>query len=258
MEVWRGGRYRARLIAGGGDHAAADAVHRLRAEAFAVGGDGGARDIDAHDRHLRHLVVEARDGNAPLACLRLRLHPDGEEPMQGYAAALYDLTRFGALPGRKLELGRICVRPGCRDGGSLRALWLSLDAVLAGQDVDWMFGCVSFPGIDPEPFRPAFELLAAAHLAPAEWRPAALSAEGVPLVAPQPCDRQAGLRAMPPLLRSYLDRGARVSDRAAVDRDLGTIHVFAALGADRLTGAGRGDSQRPWRRPPFCNSPAYR
>lgn len=258
MQVWRAGRYRARLIWGNGEHGAADAAHRLRAAAFAVEGDVGSRDVDAHDRHSWHLVVEARGDDEPLACLRLRVHPERAGPMPGYVAAFYDLTRFAALPGRKLELGRICTRPGCCDGDAMRALWVSLGAVLAGQDADWLFGCVSFPGTDPAPFRPAFELLAAAHLAPAEWRPAALSAEGVPLVAPQPCDRQAGLRAMPPLLRSYLDRGARVSDHAAVDRDLGTIHVFAALGADRLTGAGRGDSQRPWRRPPFCNSPAYR
>ena len=34
---------------------------------------------------------------------------------------------------------------------------------------------------------------------------------------------------MPPLLRGYLTMGARVSDHAVIDRDLGTTHVFAGL-----------------------------
>jgi putative hemolysin len=37
------------------------------------------------------------------------------------------------------------------------------------------------------------------------------------------------MRAMPPLLRSYLAMGGWVSDHAVVDRDLGTLHVFTAL-----------------------------
>ena len=34
---------------------------------------------------------------------------------------------------------------------------------------------------------------------------------------------------MPPLLRSYLAMGGRVSDHAVVDRDLDTLHVFTGL-----------------------------
>jgi putative hemolysin len=42
-------------------------------------------------------------------------------------------------------------------------------------------------------------------------------------------DLKAALRAMPPLLRSYLAMGGWVSDHAVVDRDLGTLHVFTGL-----------------------------
>ena len=37
------------------------------------------------------------------------------------------------------------------------------------------------------------------------------------------------MRAMPPLLRSYLAMGGWVSDHAVVDRDLGTMHVFTGV-----------------------------
>ena len=34
---------------------------------------------------------------------------------------------------------------------------------------------------------------------------------------------------MPPLLRSYLAMGGRVSDHAVIDRQLNTLHVFTGL-----------------------------
>ena len=52
--------------------------------------------------------------------------------------------------------------------------------------------------------------------------------EVVPLKA-QGFDRDAALRGLPPLLRSYLAMGGWVSDHAVVDRDLNTLHVFTAV-----------------------------
>ena len=42
------------------------------------------------------------------------------------------------------------------------------------------------------------------------------------------------LKAMPPLLRSYLLMGGWVSDHAVRDRDLGTLHVFTGLEVGRV------------------------
>jgi putative hemolysin len=42
-------------------------------------------------------------------------------------------------------------------------------------------------------------------------------------------DMANAMKAMPPLLRSYLRMGGWVSDHAVVDRDLNTLHVFTGL-----------------------------
>ena len=42
-------------------------------------------------------------------------------------------------------------------------------------------------------------------------------------------DRSTAMRAMPPLLRTYLLMGGRVSDHAVVDREMETLHVFTGL-----------------------------
>jgi putative hemolysin len=40
---------------------------------------------------------------------------------------------------------------------------------------------------------------------------------------------------MPPLLRSYLAMGGRVSDHAVVDHRLDTLHVFTGLEVARIS-----------------------
>ena len=74
-------------------------------------------------------------------------------------------------------------------------------------------------------------LLRQQHLAPRRWRPRIKSPDvfrfaSGPQRRPDPVR---ALRAMPPLLRSYLAMGGWVSDHAVVDRDLATLHVFTGL-----------------------------
>ena len=49
-----------------------------------------------------------------------------------------------------------------------------------------------------------------------------------------PSDPMAALRAMPPLLRSYLGIGGWVSDHVVQDFELGTIHVFTGVEVSRI------------------------
>jgi len=83
----------------------------------------------------------------------------------------------------------------------------------------------------------AFALLRDRHLAPRRWLPR-VKAPAVfrfarRLLPPRP-DLAAAMRAMPPLLRSYLAMGGWVSDHAVIDRDLGTLHVFTGLEIGRI------------------------
>ena len=42
------------------------------------------------------------------------------------------------------------------------------------------------------------------------------------------------MRAIPPLLRTYLAMGGWVSDHAVIDRQMNTIHVFTGVEIDRV------------------------
>lgn len=218
------GRFRVRRAAGAADLARVEA---LRAARFR--GDPAARDLDAYDARAVQLMVE-ETATGRLACC-FRLLPV-EDVAASYAAQFYGLEALAAYPGRMVEMGRFCVAEGESDPSVLRLAFAALAAEIEARRVSLLFGCASFPGVEAEPHAEAFALLGARHLAPRRWAPRvkapAVFRYALALRARRP-DLAAALKAMPPLLRSYLSLGGWVSDHAVVDRDLGTMHVFTAL-----------------------------
>ena len=135
------------------------------------------------------------------------------------------------------EIGRFCIQPNRRDADILRVAWGALTAFVDRERVEMLFGCSSFAGTATERYEDTFALLRERHLAPRRWCPRVKSAEvyrfGRVLRHRKPDARRA-LQAMPPLLRSYLAMGGRVSDHAVIDRDLGTLHVFVGVEIDNV------------------------
>lgn len=250
------GRYAARLAEGPADLAAAQ---RLRHAAFIAGSAApprpGGREADPHDALCRHVLIEPRQGGAPVACFRLLTLSGGGEIGRSYSARFYGLAGLERFAAPMLELGRFCIRPGLRDADVLRLAWAALALLADRAGAGLLFGCSSFPGADPARHAEALALLGQRHLAPARWRPGVKAARTVALAGlAGPADPRRALAGLPPLLRSYLGMGGWVSDHAVPDPDLDTLHVFtgleiAAIPAARaralraLAGAGGGDGR---------------
>ena len=221
MHALRKGRYLARFASGAADLAAAQA---LRAKAFSRDQPDG----DRFDPLCDHVLIQTQENALPLCCFRLMPLKSGRDLGQSYSAQFYDLDALQSFGGAMLELGRFCVRPGLFDADILRLAFAMVTQVVDARDARLLFGCSSFAGTDPSAHADAFGLLQRDHLAPAEWAPVAKARETVPLIA-RDFERDTALRAMPPLLRSYLSMGGWVSDHAVVDRDLNTLHVFTGV-----------------------------
>jgi putative hemolysin len=206
------------------------AVQRLRFRCFVDPG-GGGRDEDAFDAVCRHMLVEEAGTGALAACCRLMPFPDAGQIGKSYSAQFYDLSLLSGLDLPMAEVGRFCVAPERRDGEVLRVAWAALTGFVDDEKIAMLFGCSSFSGTDPTRYLDTFELLREKYLAPLRWRPQKKAPEVVALAAPQcpPADLRNALRTMPPLLRSYLAMGGRVSDHAVIDRQLRTMHVFTGL-----------------------------
>ena len=220
----RRGRYIARDVAGPGDMAA---LRALRAEVFPADGAGP----DRFDPVCRHIAIEEAETGSVVGGFRMLPLSGGGEIARSYSAQHYDLRALGTYPGRMVELGRFCIRPGSPDPDILRLAWAALTRVVDAEGAEMLFGCTSFRGTDPAVHADAFAMLNDRHIAPPSWRPRIKAPRAVPLarVMARPVDAARAMAAMPPLLRTYLGMGGRVSDHAVIDDEMDTLHVFTGV-----------------------------
>lgn len=222
-------RLAARLATGSRD---IEAAQRLRHLCF-VERAGRAplpqsRDSDRFDALCRHVVIE-QDG-ALVGTFRFMVLTSGARIGQSYSAQYYDLGRLLAYPRPLVELGRFCLHPDAAAGDALRLALGALTRIVDHAGAGMLFGCSSFAGTDPAPYRSAFAYLAARHQAPGQWRPEIKAPHTMSLATGD----QPGPEALPPLLRSYLALGGWVSDHAVIDHAMSTLHVFTGVETDRV------------------------
>tara|TARA_R110002049_G_scaffold23545_4_gene83434 strand:+ start:25258 stop:25983 length:726 start_codon:yes stop_codon:yes gene_type:complete len=224
MDAPTQGRFSAREAISDADVVAAQA---LRALCFKL---SKPHDIDDFDGRARHFVIEDRTSGTLVCCFRLMaLH--GADLPQSYAAQFYELSPLHSYEGLMMELGRFCVHPDWHDPDILRVAWAALTAFVDARDVQMLFGCSSFAGVNTDEYLDAFAVLKARHLAPKRWLPRVKAPDVFRYAARlrrKPDMKKAMLR-MPPLLRSYLMMGGWVSDHAVVDHQMNTLHVFTGL-----------------------------
>lgn len=203
------------------------ALRALRAEVFPADRAG----LDRFDPVCRHILIEEPETRSVVGGFRLLTLACGGEVDRSYSAQHYDLRALATFPGRMTELGRFCIRSGSPGPNILRLAWAALTRIVDDDGVAMLFGCSSFPGIDPTPHAEALAMLQASHVAPPRWRPQIKASKVVRLAAAdgRPVDTRRAMAAMPPLLRSYLAMGGRVSDHAVVDEEMDTLHVFTGV-----------------------------
>lgn len=221
-----GGRYHARVATSPEDLARARALRSARFR------DDGGADADAFDAAARHILVEETATGRLVCVFRLTRFDDGARIAASYSAQFYDLGRLAGYAGAMAELGRFCVRVGETDPAVLRVAWGALSDIVSGEEIEMLFGCSSFAGTDAAAYADTFALLRARHIAPRRWSPRVKAPDVFRFARAlrrRTPDLKAAMRAMPPLLRTYLAMGGWVSDHAVVDRDLGTLHVFTGL-----------------------------
>ncbi len=198
----------------------------LRSARFGMGRD----EFDAQAMQIMVL-----DGDDLRAAFRVTGCATGAEMAQGYSAQFYDLAGFSTMDAPALELGRFCLNAGAagREADVLRLCFAAMAAEVDRVGAALLFGCASFSGSDPAPHLPALGALKS-HVA-GPWSIGRKSQHVIDFAdIPPPINLGVALRAMPPLLRSYLGIGGWLGDHAVQDFALGTIHVFTAVEVARI------------------------
>ena len=196
------------------------------------------RDFDKYDAFCDHLLVvdrEARgdDGRGMIVGTYRLLRGDVAAKHGGfYTSGEYDLAPvFAANPpsATYLELGRSCVLQAYRAKPiTLQLLWRGIVLYLERYSLEIMFGCASFPGVDPAALKLALSYLHHYHRAPEGQRARALPDLYVEmnLMPKEEVDVRAAIKSLPPLIKGYVRAGSYIGDGAVIDRQFDTTDVL--------------------------------
>ncbi len=189
------------------------------------------RDFDRFDPFCDHLLVLDTSGDgAPRVVGTYRLLRRSRALEEGcgfYSTSEFDLSAIDNVVGEVLELGRSCVDPEFRDRSVMQLLWKGIADYLMENRITLMFGCASFPGIDPDEMAHALSYLRYYHTAPNSWRPKALDDRYVRMdrLPKDSVDMRRALREMPPLIKGYLRLGGVIGDGAVIDDVFNTLDI---------------------------------
>lgn len=198
-------------------------------------------DFDKFDQLCDHLMVFDRSlsgEDQAVGTYRLLRRPVAEANGGFYSASEYELSpmlRSVGPAGGLLELGRSCVHRDYRSNAIIQLLWRGISTYIDDFSIEFMFGCASFAGTDPDEHALALSYLHANHLPPEELRVRALPHLYTPMNRVSgPVSFKIALHALPPLIKAYLRLGAYIGDGAVVDHQFGTTDVFILLPVSRI------------------------
>ena len=193
------------------------------------------RDTDEFDRYCDHLLVVDVSTNPHRIVGTYRVMMQNQAILAGgyYTQKEYNLAPlFAANPSaRFLELGRSCVLSDYRNKRTMELLWHGAWSYAVENKIDIMFGCASFPGVDPKDVVESLVWLSenAAMDSHENCESTAISGFSIRELQSDNVNLRAAMSGMPALLKGYLRLGAKIGSHAVIDHQFGTIDVLVVL-----------------------------
>jgi putative hemolysin len=188
-----------------------------------------ALDQDGFDVFCDHLIIRESNTNKVVGTYRI-LNPKMANEAGGYySAGEFDISRLQPLFDRTVEVGRACVHPDYRNGGTITMLWAGLAKYMQANNYEYMMGCGSVGMSDGGHVAASlYKQLSAKYLAPSEYRVfphCALPLEALNQELSVSC---------PPLIKGYLRLGAYICGEPAWDPDFNTADMLVMLPLTRM------------------------
>ncbi|WP_312934997.1 L-ornithine N(alpha)-acyltransferase [Pseudomonas sp.] len=186
-------------------------------------------DTDAYDPHCQHIGVRDLNSGKLVATTRLLDHQAASSLGRFYSEEEFSLHGLRQLQGPILELGRTCVDPGYRNGGTIAVLWSELAEVLNEGGYRYLMGCASISMEDGG---------IQAHAVMQRLRERYLCNEHLRAEPKNPLPTLAVpsnvIAELPPLLKAYMRLGAKICGEPCWDEDFQVADVFILLKRDDL------------------------
>lgn len=239
MEEYGGARRHKLGIALACDAAEIEQAQRLRYQVF--GEEMGARldaarriDRDAFDAYCDHLLVRDLDSAEVVGTYRI-LPPDAARAAGTYYSEQeFDISRIAHLRDGLVEIGRSCVHRDYRSGGVILLLWSALVRYMLQRRHTHLFGCASISMADGgHDAALLWRRIQARHLGPAGYR--VFPHCRLPVEKLEAGQSRGRTPTLPPLIRGYLNAGARVCGEPAWDPDFNTADIPVLLSISDMT-----------------------
>ncbi|MCB0340919.1 MAG: GNAT family N-acetyltransferase [Pseudobdellovibrionaceae bacterium] len=210
-------------------------VLRLRHQVFIEEGLGlnriGGVDFDRYDLLGDHILLIKKDDNEVIGTYRLVCSLFSNK---FYSENEFDLDSFFSVPGVKLELGRACIHPDHRTGAAIHLVWKGMGRYAKLVGADYLFGCTSLyttnfgeanavlNSFKPDSYSDEHHIRPIGIYRFQNRNSAIVSAERA-------------LELTPPLLRSYINAGAKIYGEPALDEDFNCSDVLTILDMSQLS-----------------------
>ena len=187
-------------------------------------------DEDEFDNNCVHcLVFDRTYGNKLVLVFRMINFSSMSQIVNSYSAQFYDLQSLSNSSYNPMELGRFCVDPISKDPFLVLTAMKFLLSYIKKNNRNFLFGCSSFEGCDPNDHMRSFIYLKSNFVRKNDHvikRKAKEVVKFSTFEAKKDFKLNEYKKTLPALLKFYLRIGGRVSDHAVIDRDLNTLHVF--------------------------------
>lgn len=185
-------------------------------------------DIDLYDPYCEHLIVRDEANGRIVGTYRI-LSPQSAKRTGGYYSENeFDLTRLQLLREGMVEIGRSCIDPDYRTGGTIALLWSGLAHYMTQGGYRTLIGCASIGMGDGGHVAANLYRRLGEHMAPPEYRVFPRH----PLPVEQLFNGQQA--ELPPLIKGYLRAGAYVGGEPAWDPDFNTADLLIMLPMARV------------------------
>lgn len=181
-------------------------------------------DKDIFDPYCDHLLVRDNITQEVVGTYRI-LSPGQARKIGGYyAESEFDLTRLYHVYDRLVEVGRSCVHPAYRQGGTISLLWAGLARYMQQHNYDYVMGCASIGMSDGgHAAASIYRRLSLEYMSPIEWR--VFPRFALPLGALD----QTRNAPLPPLIKGYMRVGCYVCGEPSWDPDFNTADLLVML-----------------------------
>lgn len=190
-------------------------------------------DVDDYDPQCDHLLVVEKDSEQVIGTYRMQTYKTAKKHKGFYTEDEFELSVLpNEILNKSVEVGRACIHKDHRNGRVLYLLWRGIAEYMQFTQSRYLFGCCSLTGTDPK--------VGWAHMEYLHQKGHVHDEYQIDTKAGYACPKKEYKEkdwkdiSLPQLFRLYIDLGAKVLSKPALDKDFKTIDFLILVDVMKL------------------------